>query len=1106
MDASPNLLSRIAARIVTSSPEDSWAVATLVSPLLAVTSTEPTASENGTTVILRSSDWPSGEVAATFYGHDADMGIALLRLASAPMDLPDDLLASVEPPVGSAWESFQPGNPGGISRGTVTNIVTRGGRRYLNLVTEFPSTTLKAGCPVLVGGRLGGIVGVFNANERLAIPMSSIAQSSTLSTIGDLLPLDEAAFFARLSPSSLTALGRARNMTAATGQDRIHMEHLILALHQKQDGPAERLFAAGNITAGELRNVLTSAVEARLPLEVSEPATLTSLPAASKHVLSAFIKARNIANAKKSDRIQSRHLLYGALSVEDCTVIQSLTKRGVRKESIPIDDPVARARAQAIAGFGSDEADGEDQLGIEKEVEALCMVLAAKEIEPPISLGLFGDWGSGKSFFMKKMEDWFKRLKDQYQPGSPYCSHIVQLKFNAWHYSDTNLWASLTAAILQGLAEALSDKADPDSQYARAGLQAKKELAQSKLAEAQREKSTAEAALRASQERLQQLDTTAPPEHVLREAFRAAITQPEFAGEIQKTAKELGVPQVKAAAEDLKNELLEVKGIWDTLALTMRSADRRTVWLICLAAVSLVSIGVPALFWAKSKGLGESMATAATLLSASAALIARIAGPAVRALRLVNRVRQSAQGALDRELQQKKATAEQAHRELQSKATTAQAKVDTATGEVSKIDQDLDNLRPDRQMTDFIRQRFQSADYTSQLGVISRARKDFEQLTTLLAQVRKLSEDEIQSEAKPELLLPRIDRIILYVDDLDRCPEDKVVDVLQAVHLLLAFKLFVVVVGVDPRWLLHSLTQHSTAFQEAASGDTNGSSQWRSTPLNYLEKIFQIPFTLRPMEKTGFGNLIGSLTAGKKREEMPVGTGKAVEQKTQPASAAASSEKTSGAQTVGANAAANTQAAASSSGEVVEEKKIPMDSEALRLETWERNCMKELDELIPSPRSAKRFVNVYRLLRGSVDEAEWTGFIGDENNGLYRPVLMLLAILTGYPAEATEILRSIIERRMPGTPARATTTFWALIDEFEKSYATSPSPAPASDGQQWRELIDRLRKLRKVVRDDQKCSDLIDYAPQIARYSFQSGRILLSHVTAASSAARSGAR
>jgi hypothetical protein len=32
----------------------------------------------------------------------------------------------------------------------------------------------------------------------------------------------------------------------------------------------------------------------------------------------------------------------------------------------------------------------------------------------------------------------------------------------------------------------------------------------------------------------------------------------------------------------------------------------------------------------------------------------------------------------------------------------------------------------------------------------------------------------------------RINRIVLYIDDLDRCPEPLVIDVLKAVHLLLA--------------------------------------------------------------------------------------------------------------------------------------------------------------------------------------------------------------------------------------------------------------------------------------------------------------------------------
>jgi hypothetical protein len=676
---------------------------------------------------------------------------------------------------------------------------------------------------------------------------------------------------------------------------------------------------------------------------------------------------------------------------------------------------------------------------------------------------------------MKKMEDWFKRLKVQNQNGSPYCSNIVQLKFNAWHYSDTNLWASLTSAILQGLAQALSDKDDPDSQYARAGLEAKKQEAQIELTQAEREKGAAEEEVRASEQRLQQLDTAVPPEHMVREAFRAAIKQPQLASQIQETAKELGVPQAEAAIGELKNELLQVRSIWDALALTLRSPSRRKWWLLCAAVVLVIAIGVPVVFWTEGLALAEWIASATSVIIATTAFIARVVVPAMDALKLVDKVRQSAQEAIDKEQQAEKKKAEENHQRLAATAATARQKVETASAVVSKIDQDLDKLRPDRQMTDFIRQRFQSADYTSQLGVISRARKDFEQLTTLLAQVRKLSEEE---GAKQDLLLPRIDRIILYVDDLDRCPEEKVVDVLQAVHLLLAFKLFVVVVGVDPKWLLHSLTQHSPAFREEGSGE------WKSTPLNYLEKIFQIPFTLRPMEKKGFGKLLDSLTATPAPDRpKPVVLVKPAEEKTQQPAVSGVPEKPGGEQ-VGE---IHTRVAVDDRPPVIVEQTIRMDSEALRLEDWERECMKRLNELVPSPRAAKRFVNVYRLLRASIGDDQWDSFIGDANGGLYRPVLLLLAILTGYPAEATEILRAILEGRAP-------TTFWGLIDELGKGAALT------EDDERWRELFGRLRGLRSLVQENQQCAELVEYARQVARYSFQSGRVLLTHIKAASSA------
>jgi hypothetical protein len=120
-------------------------------------------------------------------------------------------------------------------------------------------------------------------------------------------------------------------------------------------------------------------------------------------------------------------------------------------------------------------------------------------------------------------------------------------------------------------------------------------------------------------------------------------------------------------------------------------------------------------------------------------------------------------------------------------------------------------------------------------------------------------------------------------------------------------------------------------------------------------------------------------------------------------------------------------------------------------------------------------------LRASIADDQWSSFIGDANGGLHRPVLLLLAILNGYPAEATEILRAIIE-------GRATTTFWVLIDDFEKQ--------SSEDAERWRELFGRLRGLRSLVPENQQCSELVEYARQVARYSFQSGRILLTHIKA----------
>jgi hypothetical protein len=103
-------------------------------------------------------------------------------------------------------------------------------------------------------------------------------------------------------------------------------------------------------------------------------------------------------------------------------------------------------------GFRAETIDVDrDRLGIREDVETLTAVMLAKDVTPPLAIGLFGDWGTGKSFFMKSMRAATDRLSKGDPEGKNFCREVVSIEFNAWHYADTNLWASLVSHILERL-------------------------------------------------------------------------------------------------------------------------------------------------------------------------------------------------------------------------------------------------------------------------------------------------------------------------------------------------------------------------------------------------------------------------------------------------------------------------------------------------------------------------------------------------------------------------------------------------------------------------------------------------------------------------------
>lgn len=75
-----------------------------------------------------------------------------------------------------------------------------------------------------------------------------------------------------------------------------------------------------------------------------------------------------------------------------------------------------------------------------------------------------------------------------------------------------------------------------------------------------------------------------------------------------------------------------------------------------------------------------------------------------------------------------------------------------------------------------------------------------------------------------------------------------------------------------------------------------------------------------------------------------------------------------------------------------------LNQESLNIRAWETEYASQLAAFIPTPRGAKRFTNIYRLLKAPLDPEELPIFEGTASSpGEFRAPMLLLAILTGFP-------------------------------------------------------------------------------------------------------------
>jgi hypothetical protein len=1077
VSAAQSLLQAITLRMLHASAPDESAMACLVAEGRAVTLDSAVSRWRlaiGDRVRLVPEE-PAGArpVDASVEHSDAASGLAQLRIEGPPLAVEPFATATAFPQPGAQWESYGAGaRPGHYVRisGRVGEETADDGRVRL-LFDEHPDVVGgAAGAPVVIENTLAAVM----TSERdgaslLAIPVSALGGGQTTAPY----PLS------RLTENGQRAMAAADGLRRAMGQAAVDVPHLLVGLDEQPSSAARSLLREAGVGPERLDALVASTVERDVPHRGSyRPSRLGDMPPLSQTAEAALTVAGTEADRQGSPHVRMRHVLAGILSLTDHPIVRELIAMGIRPEDVPRHTAVER-RGE-IAGYRPDDPRGHDMLDIDREVEALCAMLAAKDVDPPISLGLFADWGGGKSFFMGRMEAEIARLAAEAKAddASPYCANVVQIRFNAWHYMDTDLWASLTSEIFERLDQALAATAPNGAALAATSL------SMDLLADAQQRKLRAEAELAAQEKQLSELsqreasiDERLTDRELLRAAYREVVGDPAVKAELTKVAEALNMRSVETAAADAQAQLMELQGQWSSLRafwMWLRTARRR--WLLLLPVL------VPLVGWAIATTMELGLQPAQEVIAATIAVLAGagaaakpIADAARPALAILQKAWASHESALAEARRSHEEQLRSEREQTQQRAEQARKSVESASQLVAQLQAQFDKLRFDRRVVEFVRGRHASADYTKHFGTVARARNDFEQLSELLDQARR--EATLPPADPPRPTIPRVDRIVLYIDDLDRCPEEKVVDVLQAVHLLLALPLFVVVVGVDPRWLLHSLRRGVAPLRNlpVEVDQTEDEAEcWRTTPLNYLEKIFQIPFTLRPMAADGFGRLIDDLTEPPPEPAAAVPAGVSAARPAAPAGHGGGAARPPVDDQPGPPAVVPAPAVAA-------RPPARVHARMLRLEEWERAGMKTVFRLIPSPRAAKRLVNVYRVMRTMVDPADRAVLVGDAFSGDYQAVLLLLAAQMGHPEAASQLLDDLLETKPSGE-------WWAYVDDLRGRKLKGGSADEVGD---WRQLLDALAAVQPEATTLPPCPAFARWVPHVARYSFRSGQVLL---------------
>jgi predicted KAP-like P-loop ATPase len=609
--------------------------------------------------------------------------------------------------------------------------------------------------------------------------------------------------------------------------------------------------------------------------------------------------------------------------------------------------------ALRVGGLRNETAQDQDFLGLKDEINALSSLLLMRDLEPPMTVGILGGWGGGKSYIMHLMQEHMTSLRSRsvdldeeawhpdpnHEKLSPYVGHIYQIKFDAWTFAKSNLWASLMQTIFfelnrqisleQQIAEALADvpdnATDADRDNARAQVLCQSGEYWSALYKASDEDRQWFLDHKLNPEQLKRLDDIRNQGHFADELWQQfGDTYRDESEKLAKLQKELAKKTqalvkrrenlTQSIEDELINQVLESPAVapvaailssrisqkaFDDLTQTLRkcivaevSKNPDAQQAIATADLEQLKAIVQAVsirvfnsragqlsfssFWTWFKsnlrllGLltfflllavllpvavnqlwGWLFPTFNSLVATVVAVLAPLA-PAIAALQTMLRSAQKWFEETNLAVKEYETQLQFIPEHIQASKTQRIQSTIEQDPQVSALEADILRLKQQiaeqqervpknvyASLAEFVSGRLESDSYNKHLGMMHQVKDDLVDLSNRLLPPPSSSREFAAKLEQLKKIFPRGPaRAVVYIDDLDRCPPRRVVQVLEAVQLLVKTPLFIAVLAIDERYITRALEQYYKGVLHR-KGSPSGT--------DYLEKIIQLPYRVRPI-------------------------------------------------------------------------------------------------------------------------------------------------------------------------------------------------------------------------------------------------------------------